>query len=143
VILIDANLLLYAYNADASQHKAAARWLEELLGSGQSVAIAWSTVWAFLRIATNSRIWANPLSPGQAFAIVREWAAQPAVTLLHTGPRHLDILQQLVSEFDATGSLLSDAVLAALAIEYGATVASSDQDFRRFPSVQWINPIRT
>jgi uncharacterized protein len=142
VILIDANVLLYAYNADAPQQNVAARWLEGLLQSGQPVGLPWVTVWAFLRISTNSRIWTNPLSAKQAFAIVRTWLAQPGIILLLPGPRHLDLLQQLVTDFDTTGPLLQDAVLAALALENGATLASTDQDFRRFPSVTWVNPIR-
>ncbi len=139
--LVDANLLLYAYNADAPQQAAAARWLTELLESGEHIALAWVTIWAFLRICTNSRIWSDPLPAKQAFAIIAEWTAHPSVVALQPGPRHPEILERLVVEHQATGGLVSDAVLAALAIENGAFLASTDQDFRRFPDLRWINPL--
>ena len=139
--ILDANLLLYAYNADAPQQSAAARWLEKLLDSGEDVALPWVTVWAFIRIATNSRIWANPLSVQQVFAIVEEWIAQPRVVLLQPGPQHAEILKQLIIQFSVTGPLVTDAVLAALALENGALLASTDQDFRRFPELRWTNPL--
>jgi uncharacterized protein len=139
--IIDANLLLYAYNADAPQQRAAAQWLTKLLGSGVPVGLPWVTVWAFIRICTNSRIWANPRSAGEAFAIVGEWLAQPGVVSLQPGPLHAEILERLVSEYGATGPLVTDAVLAALAIEHGALLASTDQDFRRFANLRWVNPL--
>ena len=127
--IIDANLLLYAYNADAPQQKACAQWLQELL--------------AFIRISTNSRIWANPRSAKEAFAIVGEWLRQPGVVPLHPGPLHAEILERLVSDHGAAGPLVTDAVLAAFAMEHGALLASTDQDFRRFPELRWLNPLRT
>lgn len=139
--ILDANLLLYAYNADAPQQPAAARWLEELLRSGEGIALPWVTLWAFVRIATNSRIWSNPLSAHQAFAIIEEWIAQPGVIVLQPGPRHAEILKRLIIEFSVTGPLVTDAILAALALENGALLASTDQDFRRFPELRWTNPL--
>jgi uncharacterized protein len=141
VTILDANLLLYAYNADAPQQRAAARWLKELFESSETVALPWITLWAFVRISTNSRIWANPRPAKEAFAIVREWLAQPGVVVLQPGPRHAEILELLVVNHAATGPLVTDAVLAALAIENGATLASTDQGFRRFPMLQWIDPL--
>lgn len=139
--IIDANLLLYAYNADAPQQAAAAKWLKELFESGETIALPWTTLWAFARICTNSRIWANPRSAKEAFVLIREWLAQPGVVILQPGPRHSEILELLVINHGATGPLLTDAVLAALAIESGALLASTDQDFRRFPGLRWINPL--
>lgn len=139
--ILDANLLLYAYNADAPQRPAAARWLTELLNSGEIIALPWVTAWAFIRIATNSRIWSNPLSAKQAFAIIEEWIAQPGVVVLQPGPRHPEILKRLILEHGVTGPLVTDAVLAALALETGAFLASTDQDFRRFPDLRWTNPL--
>ena len=139
--ILDANLLLYAYNADAPQQSVAARWLAELLESDEAIALPWVTVWAFIRIATNSRIWPNPLSAKQAFAIIEEWIAQPGVVVLQPGPRHTEILKRLIMEHSVTGPLVTDAVLAALAIENGAFLASTDQDFRRFPDLRWTNPL--
>jgi len=143
MIIIDANLLLYAYNADAPQQRASAQWLRNLLKSGEMIGLPWVTIWAFIRISTNSRIWANPRSAKEAFAIVGEWLKRPGVVPLHPGPLHAEILEKLVSDDGATGPLVTDAVLAALAIEHGARLASTDQDFRRFPELQWVNPLRT
>jgi toxin-antitoxin system PIN domain toxin len=142
LIVVDANILIYAYNADAPQHRRAARWLTELFESGETIGIPFVTVWAFLRIATNSRIWKSPKSTGEAFGIVREWLLQPDVVLLQPGPRHMEILEKLAVDHAVAGSLMSDAILAALAIENGALLASSDQDFARFATLRWINPLK-
>lgn len=139
--IVDANLFLYAYNADAPQHSAAARWLGELLKSGETIALPWVTLWAFVRISTNSRIWAHPLSVEQVFSIMEEWIAQPGVVVLQPGPRHAEILKQLATEHRVAGPLVTDAVLAALALENGALLASSDQGFRRFSELRWTNPL--
>jgi toxin-antitoxin system PIN domain toxin len=139
--MLDANVLLYAYNADAPQQRAAARWLAQLLDSSEPVALPWLTIWAFLRIGTNARLWVSPLSPHQAFAIIDEWIAQPGVAIVQPGPRHAEILKRLVTHYKVTGPLITDAVLAALAIEHGAALASTDQDFRRFPEVRWTDPL--
>ncbi len=139
--LIDVNLLLYAYDLHSPQHARAVRWLKDLLECGEPIALPWVTVWAFIRISTNSRIWPNPRSASEAFAVIREWLAHPAVVSLQPGPRHLEILESLVTRNSATGPLASDAVLAALAIENGALLASSDQDFSRFSGLRWVNPL--
>lgn len=139
--VIDANILLYAYNADAPQQRMAAQWLAKLLGSGEIIALPWVTIWAFIRIGTNPKIWASPLPASEAFAIVRDWMRQPGVVSLNPGPLHAEILAKLVSEYGAAGPLVTDAVLAALAMEHGAALASTDQDFRRFPELRWLNPL--
>ena len=139
--ILDVNLLLYAYNTDAPQQSAVARWLAELLESGETIALPWVTVWAFIRICTNPRIWKNPRSVKEVFAIVDKWLAQPDVVLLQPGPRHREILEQLIEKHNATGPLVTDAVLAALAIENGALLASTDQNFSRFQGLHWLNPL--
>jgi hypothetical protein len=140
--IVDANVLLYAYNENAPQQRSAAQWLRKLLDSGEIIGLPWITIWAFVRISTNSRIQTNPLPAEEAFAIVREWLSQPGVVPLHPGPRHIEILEKLVRDFGAGGPLMTDAVLAALALENGAALASTDQDFRRFPDLQWLNPLK-
>ncbi len=140
MIVIDANLLLYAYNADAPQQQAAADWLNRLLESDEAIGLPWVTVWAFIRICTNSRVWSNPRSSKEAFAIIGEWLAQPGVVPLNPGPFHAEILEKLVGDHGAAGPLVTDAVLAALAMEHGAVLASSDRDFHRFPDLRWLNP---
>lgn len=139
--ILDANLLLYAYNESAPEQAASAEWLMNLLESGDTIALPWVSIWAFLRISTNARIFPNARSTKEAFAIVGEWLAQPGVVLLQPGVRHFEILERLALRYAANGPLLTDAVLAALAIENGAVLASADQDFRRFPEVRWMNPL--
>jgi toxin-antitoxin system PIN domain toxin len=141
VTILDVNLLLYAYNSDAPQQNMAARWLAKLLASGETIALPWVTIWAFIRISTNPRVWKNPLSVKEAFAVIDQWLAQPDVVLLQPGPRHKEILEQIIGEHNATGPLVTDAVLAALAIENGALLASTDQDFSRFRELHWVNPL--
>ncbi len=139
--VLDANLLLYAYNADSPKQQAASSWLSELLASGETVAIPWITAWAFVRISTNSRIWSHPRPAGEAFAILAQWLDQPGVVSLNPGPRHRQILSQLVTGYGAIGPLVTDAALAALAIENGAILATTDQGFSRFEGLRWVNPL--
>lgn len=140
--VLDANILLYAYNADAPQQKAAARWLTELVESREIIGLPWVTTWAFIRISTNPRIWANPRPAKDAFGILGKWLAQPGVIALHPGPRHWELLESLALKHNATGQLTTDAVLAALAMENGALLASTDQDFSRFKGLRWVDPLR-
>lgn len=141
MIVLDANILLYAYNADAPQHRAAAAWLEELYSGSETIGLPWVTLWAFLRIATNPRLWPEPKSPEAAFEAVKELMSRPGVVIVNPGARHAEILKNLVGNHKAAGPLLTDAALAAMALEHGATLASSDQDFSRFKSIRWVNPI--
>jgi toxin-antitoxin system PIN domain toxin len=97
VTLLDANILLYAYNSDAPEQAAAAAWLDELLASGETIGLPWITVWAFLRIGTSPRIWPTPLAPERAFAIIEAWLDQPGVVPVGPGPHHGEILKRLVT----------------------------------------------
>jgi toxin-antitoxin system PIN domain toxin len=141
--ILDANILLYAYNAGAPQQRAASKWLAKLLDGGEPIGLPWVTSWAFIRISTNSRIWANPLPAPDAFSIIGEWLAQPGVVTPGPGAQHAVILEKLVQDHGATGPMVTDALLAALAIEYGAVLASTDQDFRRFTNLRWVNPLQS
>jgi hypothetical protein len=141
VILVDANLLLYAYHPQAPQHEASRTWLEQVLSGPELVRFAWLTLWAFLRIATNPRVFERPLSTIEAEAAVSSWLAQPAVGVVEPGERHWDILRELLRQGQAAGPLVMDAVLAAIAIEHGATLCTMDRDFSRFASLKWVNPL--
>jgi hypothetical protein len=141
VILIDANLLLYAYQPRAAQHAASRAWLEAALGGPELVRFAWLTLWAFVRIATNPRVFERPLSLSEAKATVDSWLAQPAVGILEPGERHWDILGELMREGQAVGPLVMDAVIAAIALEHGATLYTTDRDFARFAALRWVNPL--
>ena len=139
--LVDVNLTLYAVNRDASWHEPAREWLETTLCSEEPVALPWVVLLGFVRISTNPRIFPSPLPPNHAIAIVDGWLAQPAVTVVHPGPDHWRLLKSLVAESGTAGNLTTDAHLAALAIEHGAELCSTDQDFGRFAKLRWTNPL--
>lgn len=139
--LLDLNLLLYAVNSDSAHHRAAKRWLETALNDDEPVALPWAVLLGFLRIATNKRILPRPLSTAQATAVVDGWLAQAAVRVLSPGEEHWRILKVLLAETGTAGNLTTDAHLAALAIENGATLYSTDTDFQRFSRLRWINPL--
>ena len=141
MILIDANLLLYAYDPRSRAHGACKVWLEATLSGSPLVRFAWLTLWAFFRISTNSRVFEHPLSMAEAEQAVSSWLAQPAAGILEPGERHWDILRRLTQGGQAAGPLAMDAALAAIAIEHGATLCTTDRDFARFAELHWINPL--
>jgi hypothetical protein len=142
VILIDANLLLYAYHPRAAQHPASREWLESVLSGQDFVRFAWLTLWAFIRISTNPRLFQQPLSTSEAEAVVSSWLALPVVGILDPGERHWEILAKLIAQGQTTGPLVMDAVLAAIALEHGATLCTTDQDFSRFSGLKVVNPLK-
>lgn len=142
MILPDANVLLYAYHPASAEHSRCKDWLEEALSAPQPVRFAWLTLWAFLRISTNPNVFEHPLTMDEAIAIVTSWLDRPNVELVDPGERHWEILQDLVKEAQCTGPLVTDAALAAVGIEHGATVYTTDRDFSRFPSLRCVNPLR-
>jgi toxin-antitoxin system PIN domain toxin len=141
VILVDANLLLYAYHPRAEQHQNSRAWLEAMLSGPELVRFAWLTLWAFMRIGTNPRVFERPLSTAEAAAAVSSWLAQPTAGILEPGERHWDILRDLVQEGQAVGPMVMDAVIAAIAVEHGATLCTTDRDFSRFSGLKWTNPL--
>ena len=143
MILPDVNLLLYVHNRSAQQHEAAVRWLTAVLAGPEPVALTWTTILGFLRMSTNPKVYPNPMTVGEAIAAVNEWLSHPAVALLHMGERHWDILTRLMVNGNVSGSGVTDAHLAALAIEHGATLCTTDCDFARFPGLRWQNPLQT
>lgn len=141
MILVDANLLLYAYHPKAAQHAASRAWLEASLSGSAFVRFSWLTLWAFLRISTSRRVFERPFSIGEAEAVIDSWLAQPAAGILEPGERHWQILSELMKKAQRIGPLVMDAVLAAIAIEHGATVCTTDRDFSRFAGLKWTNPL--
>jgi toxin-antitoxin system PIN domain toxin len=141
VILIDANLLLYATVKDYPCHQQARRWLEDQLNSGKRVGLPWPTLLAFIRIGTNPKAFDRPLSIRDSWAQVEEWLALPSVWIPLPTDRHAAILGDLLQGAEAVANLVPDAHLAALAIEHGLTLQSTDGDFARFLQLQWQNPL--
>ncbi len=141
MILTDANLLLYAYNRDAAEHDAARQWLEGQLSAPDIFCFSWQTITAFLRISTNARAFAHPFTIAEATSIVAEWLGRPQSVVLAPGERHWEIFSELLVTGQATGPLVMDAHLAALAIEHGCVLATTDRDFARFTELQTTNPL--
>jgi toxin-antitoxin system PIN domain toxin len=140
-MLVDANILLYAVDETSARQAAARGWLEDVLNGPQRVGIPWQSVWAFLRLVTNARAFANPLSGEQAWELVESWLSAPAAWIPQPGRHHREILGRMIVAGDVRGNLISDATLAALGLEHGLAIVSADSDFARFPEVRWINPV--
>lgn len=141
MILVDVNLLLYAVFADAPQHAEARDWLDVTLVGAEPVALPWLVLGGFIRIATNPRAMTHPLSLEEAITRVEEWLALPAVRIIGPTHRHQVEFARMLRGAQATGNLVTDAVLAALTIEHACTLASTDTDFDRFPGLNWFNPL--
>lgn len=139
--LVDANLLIYAVNSDSPHHRRAKHWFEETLSGREVVGLAWIVILAFLRITTREGILERPLHPEQALAYIDELLDHPTVELVAPGPNHWPLLRALLAREGTAGNLTSDAHLAALAIEGGWTLVSTDNDFRRFAGLSVLNPL--
>lgn len=138
--LVDANLLLYAVNSSDPRHDEARDWLDGALGGRETVAFAWVVLLAFVRLSTKVGLFPSPLPVTDAVAQVRAWTAQPPSVPVNPSSRHLDLLTGLLSETGSGGNLVTDAHLAALAVEHDATVVTYDGDFARFRGVTWHRP---
>lgn len=141
MILVDANVLVYAVDSDSHHHRAARRWLEAALSGSAPVGFAWVVLLAFLRVTTRPGILRTPLPPERALAFVDEWLAQPNARAVVPGEGHWAVLRSLLRSTGTAGNLTSDAHLAALALEHGAAVCSTDRDFERFPGIERIDPL--
>ena len=139
MILLDVNILLHLHNESSPSHRPINLWLNQAIEIGEWLGIPPQVLWSFLRIATNPRIFSNPMTGQEAMDAVTALLTAQRVRLIHPGPRHFELLSRFIAAENAIGNLVPDAVLAALAQEFGATVASTDDDFRRF-DVPWINP---
>jgi toxin-antitoxin system PIN domain toxin len=141
VTIIDANLLLYAYDSTSTQHAKARIWLERVLSGGEPVGLPWQSVAAFLRISTNPKLQRERFSTEEAARVVDRWLEQPNVRLLAPGDHHWSLFRQMAVDGQARGGLITDAQLAALTVEYGGVLHTTDRDFARFPGLRWTNPL--
>ncbi len=140
--LPDVNLLLYAIDEASPRFEQAGPWVQRLFGGTETVALAWAVVLAFVRLTTKPQLMAAPLAVDEALDVVDGWLVRPNVVVVHPTDRHLAILHELLGPLGTGGNLTTDAHLAALSIEHGAQLCSSDADFSRFPGVRWHDPLR-
>ena len=141
MIVLDANLLLYAYDSASPHHAKARAWIEKALSGTTAVGVPWQTISAFLRIMTNPKLPGERFTLEEAVQLVDRWLEQPTVRLLGPGDDHWPLFRQMIVEGQAPGALISDAQLAALTMEYGGVLHTTDRDFARFPGLRWRNPI--
>lgn len=140
-MLVDANILLYAVDESARLHNEAAAWLTDRLNGAERVGLAWQSLLAFVRIVTHPRASDRPLAPDAAWSFVDEWLFAPASWVPLPTDDHAHVLGDLITRHELRGNLISDAHLAALAMEHGLTLCSADTDFARFPEIRWENPL--
>ncbi|MEX2626896.1 MAG: TA system VapC family ribonuclease toxin [Ilumatobacteraceae bacterium] len=140
-MLVDANILLYSVDQDSPFHEAAHDWMAAALNGPQRVGIPWMSLNAFVRITTNPRALAHPLTAAEAWEFVEEWLDAPATWVPEPGRGHRTILGRLLRDLDLRANLVTDAVLAALCIEHGLRIISADSDFARFGEITWFNPV--
>jgi uncharacterized protein len=141
VIVVDANILLYAEDSLSPHHATARPWWDEQLSGTAPVGLSWPVITAFVRIGTNARLHQRPLTLKEAIARVESWLAQPCVQVLDPGDSHWNIFQRMLVTGGATGNLVSDAHLAALTVEHNGVLFSTDADFARFRGLKWKNPL--
>lgn len=143
MILVDANILLYAEDALSPNHEAAREWWDAQLSGSEPVALCWPVLTAFIRIGTNARLHRHPLLLSEAVDRVQSWLDQPCVSVIHPTETHWLALQRMLVSGKATGNLVSDAHLAALAVEHHCVLCSTDADFARFRGLKWKNPLES
>jgi toxin-antitoxin system PIN domain toxin len=141
VILVDANILIYAHVSSFSQHKLARDWLDQQLNALAPVGLPWTSLTAFLRLVTNPRVFEHAEPIADAWQIVRMWLAAETAWIPQPTERHADLLGEFLALPGIHGNLMPDAHLAALAVEHGLTLCSTDGDVARFPGLRWFNPI--
>ena len=143
MILPDVNLLIYAHDTAASRHEAARQWWDSALSGDEPVALAWATLLAFVRLTTNRVVFQQPFSVDEAVQRVEAWLGQPNVRIVQPGHRHAQLFFAFLRAVGTGGNLTTDAHLAALAVEQGCVLCTTDADFARFPGLTWRNPLAT
>ena len=142
MIFVDTNILLYAEDSLSKVHDRACEWWDRQLSGSAPVCLCWTVVNAFIRIGTNPRVFEQPLSLDEATMRVESWLQQPCVRVVVPTERHWTVYGRLLHSGKASANLVTDAHLAALAVEHGCTVYSTDTDFARFRGVKWIDPLQ-
>lgn len=140
--LLDVNLLIYAVDEESARFEQAHPWVEAILAGRETVALAWAVLLAFVRLTTKPQIMTSPMTSHEALAFVDGWLARPNTVVVHPTNRHAAVLRELLAPLGTAGNLVTDAHLAALAIEHGAELSSCDADFSRFSGLRWVDPLR-
>lgn len=141
MIIPDINLLLYAYDSTSPSHSKSANWWQTCLSGTEPIGLLDVVVFGFVRIATHARVFLDPMTPAEASDHVRAWLEQPCVQVLDPGADHIQRTLNLLEGIGTAGNLVSDAQMAALAMEYDAVLHTADADFTRFQGLRWFNPI--
>jgi len=141
VIVLDANILLYAYSFEAPEHSAARGYLERIFAAREKIGLPLQSIAAFLRIVTHPRLGRTRISLAEAVEVVDQWLSLPQVRVLVPGESHWHILRRMLIEGHATGRLVTDAQIAAVTVEFGGELQTNDRDFARFPGLRWQNPL--
>ncbi len=139
--IVDLNILIYAVNEDAPDHRKAKKWWENCLSETETVGLPWVVILGFLRITTNPRIMRMPLAHDQAIGLIDDWLKQDPVRIVRPTDSHWGILKHFILHLGTASNLTTDAHIAALAVERGCILYSSDNDFSRFPNLRWSNPL--
>ena len=142
VRLADVSVLIYAHRAESPDHEAYARWLEDLVGADEPFGFSELGASGFVRIVTNPRVFTEPTPIAMALEFVDEVHARPNCVRLRPGPDHWTIFGRLCRATRARGKLVADAYHAALAIEHGCELVTTDGDFARFTGLRWSHPLR-
>ena len=141
MIVVDANLLIYSYNSGSSHHIMARAWVERTFSGDEAVGLPWQSIAAFVRITTDPRLPGQRFTAGEAVEVVNRWLDQSIVRVLTPGDDHWSLFRRMVIEGQASGPLVMDAQIAALTLEYGGVLHTTDRDFARFPGLRWVNPL--
>jgi uncharacterized protein len=142
MIVPDLNLLIYAVNEESRHHDDARLWWESVLNGTESVGLPWVALLGFLRLTTSPRVFASPLAPTAAWALIDAWLDQPGCHPIDVGPRHCQVFKTLTIEHGTAGNLTTDAHLAAICIDHNAVLYTADNDFARFTALRWRNPLK-
>ena len=142
MIILDASILLYAYDSSSTLHLRALTWIEHVFSGVERIGLPWQSIAAFLRVVTNPKLRGDRFTVEAAAAIVDQWLAQPNVRLLSPGEGHWRILRPTMVDGQVRGPLITDAQLAALTVEHGGVLHTTDRDFSRFPGLRWTNPLQ-
>jgi hypothetical protein len=142
MIVLDVNLLIYAYDKTCNDHDRARVWVEKVFSGDEMVGLPWQTISAFLRILTYPGLLGERFTMPQALGIVEQWLEYPHVRVVEPGEDHWRLFREMLLKGDVRGKLTTDAALAALTIESGGVLYTNDRDFARFPGLRWVNPLQ-